>query len=295
MSSSRRAPRRGSGRRYREVVDQVGAEPDGGRRRRRRRGRRGRGTARRSRVAVDERPEGVDPHPPVGGGDGASWSSSRLRGMAAQRRHDECEARNGRVATAASWAKPGAERCDTSTTMPSCSINATASTPSRVRRPRCRSRRCRRPSSCDGSRSARRSGCRGARTSRRGRATSRSARPLRGPARGRCARCRRRRARSAAVSTIATSAACRSAIQRAVSTISQGPAQCALADELLLGEQRQHLQHDAAGAQLREPDVTERVGVAALAAVLDGEQQVVVGVGDGGITATVTPPAGRRP
>ena len=60
----------------------------------------------------------------------------------------------------------------------------------------------------------------------------------------------------------------------------EGPGQCAGADELLLGEQRQHLQHDAAGAQLRKPDVTERVGVAALAAVLDGQQQVVVSVGD---------------
>ena len=47
-------------------------------------------------------------------------------------------------------------------------------------------------------------------------------------------------------------------------------------DELLLGEDGQHLEDHAAGPQLRQPEVAERVGMAPLTLVLDAQQQIVV-------------------
>ena len=58
----------------------------------------------------------------------------------------------------------------------------------------------------------------------------------------------------------------------------QAPAQRALAHVLLLGEDREHLEGHAAGPQLRQPEVAERVGDAPLALVQDTQQQVVVAV-----------------
>ena len=60
----------------------------------------------------------------------------------------------------------------------------------------------------------------------------------------------------------------------------QGAPQGALADVLVLGEDRQELQVHAARAQLGQPVVPEGVGAAAFSLMQDREQQVVVSVGD---------------
>ena len=84
----------------------------------------------------------------------------------------------------------------------------------------------------------------------------------------------------------------------------------ALAHELLLGVDREHLEDDAARPELRQPEVAERVGVPTLPLVEDAQQEVVVGVGDRQEGAAPGPPpvpsrapsrrvtrtrAGRRP
>ena len=60
----------------------------------------------------------------------------------------------------------------------------------------------------------------------------------------------------------------------------EGSSQRSLADELFLGEDREHLKHNTAGAQSGKPIVTERVADTALAPMLTRKQQVVVRVSD---------------
>ena len=71
-----------------------------------------------------------------------------------------------------------------------------------------------------------------------------------------------------------------------------------LTDELLLGEDREHLEHDAARPEPGQPEVAERVADAPLALVEAREQQVVVRIGDGQEVRHGAPPlrpAARRP
>jgi hypothetical protein len=60
----------------------------------------------------------------------------------------------------------------------------------------------------------------------------------------------------------------------------QAPSQGALAGELLLDADREHLQAHLAGAQLRQPELAERVLVAPLTLVADGQEKVEMTVGD---------------
>ena len=56
--------------------------------------------------------------------------------------------------------------------------------------------------------------------------------------------------------------------------------QCSFADELLFGEDREHLEHDAACSHARQPIVAEGISDTPFSAVHACQQQVIVGIGD---------------
>lgn len=66
-------------------------------------------------------------------------------------------------------------------------------------------------------------------------------------------------------------------------------------DVLLFCVDREDLQNDVAVLELRKPEIPERVCMAAVTLMLDGKQQVVVGVRYTKSCRHVTPPVGRQP